>query len=111
MVAALGLFQCRAAEQLNYFTLWKWSCNNQLTGTSLVVQWLGLCASTTRGKGLIPGQGTKIPQATRSGQKKKKKNQLTDKSVLPGKKALISKRLQSIRLYLHYLLLVYLNEV
>ena len=32
-------------------------------GTSLVVQWLRLCASAAGGKGLIPGQGTKIPHA------------------------------------------------
>ena len=31
---------------------------------SLVVQWLGLHASTTGGSGLIPGQRTKIPHAT-----------------------------------------------
>ena len=31
---------------------------------SLVVQWLGLCTSIAGGAGLIPGQGTKIPQAT-----------------------------------------------
>ena len=30
-------------------------------GTSLVVQGLGLCASTAGGTGLIPGPGTKIP--------------------------------------------------
>ena len=41
-----------------------------IPGTSLVVQWLGLYASTARGTGLIPGQGTKIPQATWHGQKK-----------------------------------------
>ena len=28
------------------------------TGTSLVVQWLRLCASTARGMGLISSQGT-----------------------------------------------------
>jgi len=28
-------------------------------GTSLVVQWLKLCASNARGLGLIPGQGTR----------------------------------------------------
>ena len=33
-------------------------------GSSLVVQWLGLCAFTALGPGSIPGQGTKIPQAT-----------------------------------------------
>ena len=32
-------------------------------GTSLAVQWLGLCVSTVEGPGLIPGQGTRIPQA------------------------------------------------
>ena len=33
-------------------------------GHSLVVQWLGLCPSTAGSLGLIPGQGTKIPQAS-----------------------------------------------
>ena len=42
-------------------------------GTSLVVQWLGLRASTAGGMGLIPGQGTKIPYAGCSTAKKKKK--------------------------------------
>ena len=31
---------------------------------------LGLCTSTARGLGLIPGQGTKIPQAVWCGQNK-----------------------------------------
>ena len=44
-------------------------------GTSLAVQWLGLCASVAGGMGSIPGQGTKIPHATRYGQKKKKKEE------------------------------------
>ena len=39
-------------------------------GNSLVVQWLELHASTAGGKGLIPGQGTKIPQAVWCDQKK-----------------------------------------
>ena len=43
--------------------------------TSLVVQWLRLCASTTGGLGSIPGQGTKILHATSCNQKKKKKKQ------------------------------------
>ena len=42
-------------------------------GTSLVVQWLRLCASTARGMGSIPGWGTKILHALQCGQKKKKK--------------------------------------
>ena len=41
--------------------------------TSLVVQWLRLCASTTGGLGSIPGQGTKILHATWCNQKIKKK--------------------------------------
>ena len=38
---------------------------------SLVVQWFGLCALTAKSPGSIPGQGTKILQATPLGQKKK----------------------------------------
>ena len=30
----------------------------------LAVQWVGLCTLTAKGAGLIPGWGTKIPQAT-----------------------------------------------
>ena len=32
-------------------------------GTSLVIQWLRFSASNAESVGLIPGQGTKIPQA------------------------------------------------
>ena len=39
----------------------------------MAVQWLGRCASTAGGMGLIPGEGTKILHATWSGQKKEKK--------------------------------------
>ena len=42
-------------------------------GTSLAVQWLGLCTSTTGGTGSIPGLGTKIPHALRHGRREKKK--------------------------------------
>ena len=42
-----------------------------IPGYSLAVQWLGLCAFTAGGSGLIPGQGIKSPQATQHGQKKK----------------------------------------
>ena len=45
---------------------------NQLVGTSLVVQWLRLCAPNAGGMGLVPGWGTKILHATQLGQKKKK---------------------------------------
>ena len=40
--------------------------------TSLVVQWLRLCASTAGGVGLIPGRGTKIRHAVLHSQKQKK---------------------------------------
>ena len=39
-------------------------------GTSLVVQWLRLHASTAGGAGLSPGQGTKVPQASGAAKKK-----------------------------------------
>ena len=41
-------------------------------GTSLVVEWLRLCAANAGGMGLNPGQGTKIPQATWCSQKKRR---------------------------------------
>ena len=34
-----------------------------------MVQWLRLCTSNAGGMGLIPGQGTEIPHATRCGLK------------------------------------------
>ena len=37
-------------------------------GTSLAVQWLGVSASTAVGPCVMPGQGTKIIQATQHGQ-------------------------------------------
>ena len=39
------------------------------SGNFLVVQWLGLQASTAVGVGLIPGRQTKIPHAVWHGQK------------------------------------------
>ena len=46
--------------------------NQECSGNSLMVQLLGLHALTAEGLGSISGQGTKIPQATRYGQKEKK---------------------------------------
>ena len=43
-------------------------------GKSLVVQWLGLYASTAEGTGLIPRLGTKIPQAMKHWPPKLKQN-------------------------------------
>ena len=45
---------------------------NHILKSSLVVQWLRLCPSSTGGAGLIPGWRTKIPHAVLWGQKKKK---------------------------------------
>ena len=47
--------------------------------TSLTVQWLGLCTLTAEGLGSIPGWGTKMPQAARHSQKKKKNPQTKNK--------------------------------
>ena len=55
-------------------------------GTSLVVQWLRLRASTAGGTGSIPGQGTRILHATCLGHKKKKKK---DKKVFNNGNVLI----------------------
>ena len=53
---------------------------------SLVVQWLGLHAFTAEGAGSIPGRGTKIPQASQHGQKKKKRDSTQELGVtLEGK--------------------------
>ena len=42
-------------------------------GTSLAIQWLGVSTFAAMAPGSIPGQVTKIPQATQSSQKKKKR--------------------------------------
>ena len=47
----------------------------KLTGISLAVQWLRLCASNVGGLGLIPGQRTKILHATGHSQKNQPANQ------------------------------------
>ena len=53
-------------------------------GTSLVVQWLRLCASYAGGLGSVPGQGTKISHAVWYRQKinKKPKNPVNLKLVV-----------------------------
>ena len=42
---------------------------NVVSGNSLAVRWLGLHTFTAEDTGLIPGQGTKIPQAAQHVQK------------------------------------------
>ena len=46
---------------------------SQCLGNSLVVQWLGLCAFMALVPSLIPGWGTKIPQAVWGGQQNNKR--------------------------------------
>ena len=57
-------------------------------GTSLVVQWLRLYASTAGSTGSVPGWGTKIPHAARWGQKKKVKRNdeinFNNKTLIPN---------------------------
>ena len=48
----------------------------------MMVQWLGPGAFTAGGPGSIPGQGTKIPQATRHDQQQKQKDNLWGLSVV-----------------------------
>ena len=66
---------------LNHSNKTKAVMNKQQTGTSLGVQWLGLCNSDAGGAGSIPGWGTKIPQAAYS---QKKKNQPTNQHLKLG---------------------------
>ena len=49
-------------------------------GTSLVAQWLKLCAPTTGCMGSIPGWGTKIPQARQPKKKKKEEEESSELS-------------------------------
>ena len=51
-------------------------------GTSLVVQWLGLCALIAKGLGLIPGWGAKVPQAEQCCKKKKNQKNKTKQQHL-----------------------------
>ena len=59
------------------------SLRNELSGNSLVVQWLELVAFTAGGLGSIPGRGTKILQAARQSRKKTKTK--THKQKTPPK--------------------------
>ena len=59
--------------KLTILLSWKdMAFKNIITETSLAVQWLRLHTSNARGTGLIPGQVTKILQATHGVAKKKK---------------------------------------
>ena len=67
------LFTSLSLSQLMHMLGWVWRqvirmlydpYKNQLVGTSLVAQWLRLCAPNAGGMGLKPDPGTKIPHAT-----------------------------------------------
>ena len=74
-----GSWGCKESdmiERLNWSELYCYWLNiieNKLDGTSLVIQYWRLRASTSGGTGLIPGLGTKIPQPAWHSQKKEKK--------------------------------------
>ena len=58
----------------NFVGWWEWQDIKWWNGrTSLAVQWLTFWVSTAENVGSIPGQGTKIPQGERCGQKRRKK--------------------------------------
>ena len=58
----------------NFVGWWEWQDIKWWNGrTFLAVQWLTLWVSTAGNVGSIPGQGTKIPQGERCGQKRRKK--------------------------------------
>ena len=57
---------------------------NKMARSYLVVQWWGLHAFTAKDMDSVSGEGTKIPQATWHGQKKKKKTTRTKLYVLIG---------------------------
>ena len=55
--------------------LFIFSIKKMQVGNSLVVvQWLGLCASTVGGIGLIPGKATNIPPGSMAKKKEKKED-------------------------------------
>ena len=55
--------------------MWVWNQHESLFRTSLVIQWLGLCASRAGGVGSVPGQITRIPYAAWHSQEKRKEKE------------------------------------
>ena len=51
--------------------MWVWNQHESLSRTSLVIQWLGLCAFRAGGMGSLPGQRTRIPCAAQPEKKKR----------------------------------------
>ena len=73
LLLLLSLFLCLLHTHIHIHTQRHPNTNDAALGTSLVVQWLRLHASTAGTPGSIPGQGTKISHTTQQDQKKKKK--------------------------------------
>ena len=75
----LGFIKCRGKTTTPAITTRKKQISNTLCfkkgirGNSLVIQWLGFCPLIAEDLGSVSGQGTKIPQATWCGQKRKEK--------------------------------------
>ena len=67
-------------QEMNIRNLWHSRLKDRMIGTSLVVQWLRLCAE---GTGLIPDQGTKIPYVTPPPKKRKKNHGTMPQPVTP----------------------------
>lgn len=65
----------------NNKTLWD-TLKAVIRDNSLLVQWIGLWASTSRSMGSILGQGSKISHIMQSCQKKKEKNQNKSTAVI-----------------------------
>ena len=65
----LGSLQLAHLQPISHSFHWFIDLKVVSSGNSLTAQWLWLRALTARGLGLIPGWGTKIPQASRQGQK------------------------------------------
>ena len=75
---SLIIREMQVKSPMRYYYIPNRMAERKQNRNSLVVQWLGLHASTAGGLGSIPGQGTKIPQASWWGQKQTNKQKPND---------------------------------
>ena len=68
------LVECKANSKENQRNGFK-GVQERMSGTSLAIQWLKICASNAGYVGSIPA-GTKIPYAVQCGQKRKEKQRM-----------------------------------
>ena len=73
-IKTLKVIHIQEKKNLRKKKLYKIHSKEDNLENSLAVQWVGLHSFTAKGKGSIPGRGTKVPQAKGHGQKKKKKS-------------------------------------